>query len=65
LQEALVLPEVESAAVVAKPLLAEEPTSIAVGIGIGSALALGPDGQVETWGMRQVTVALGTQYGGS
>jgi hypothetical protein len=65
LQEALVLPEVESAAVAAKPLLAEQPSSVAVGIGVGSALALGPDGQVETWGRRQVTVALGTQYGGS
>jgi hypothetical protein len=60
-----VLPEVESAAVVAKPLLAEQSTSLAVAIGFGSALALGPDGQVETWGRRQVTVALGTQQGGS
>ena len=65
LQDTLVLPDVESAAAAAKPLLAEQPTSLAVGIGIGSALALGPDGQVETWGRRQVTVALGTQYGGT
>jgi hypothetical protein len=24
---------------------------------------LGPDGQVETWGSRQISVTLGSQYG--
>lgn len=32
---------------------------IAVGIGIGSALVLGPQGEVEVWGSKQVTIALG------
>lgn len=65
LEDALVLPNVESAAAYAKELLVAQPTAVAVGIGFGSGLALGPDGQVETWGKRQVTVALGANYGGS
>jgi hypothetical protein len=63
LEDALVLPGVESAAAAAKPLLPIQPSGIAVGIRVGSALALGPDGQVETWGKGQVTVALGANYG--
>ncbi len=65
LDEALVLPNVDSAAIYAKDLLLSQPLAVAVGIGFGSALALGPDGQVETWGKRQVTVALGANYGGT
>jgi hypothetical protein len=33
--------------------------AIALSLGLGSALALGPDGEVETWGKKQVTLALG------
>lgn len=65
LERALVIPTSASAAESAKPLLGVEPDSVAVAIGVGSALALGPDGEVETWGKRQVTVALGAQYGGT
>jgi hypothetical protein len=65
LTDALVLHGVESAAAQAKDLLAVQPNGIAVGIGVGSALALGPDGQVETWGKGQVTVSLGADLGGS
>lgn len=65
LADALILPDVESVAAEAKPLLGMQPTGIAVGIGVGSALAFGPDGQVETWGRGQVTVALGANFGGS
>ena len=65
LTDALVLHGMESAAEQAKDLLAVQPNGIAVGIGVGSALALGPDGQVETWGKGQVTVALGADLGGS
>jgi hypothetical protein len=46
----------------ARSALEAQPTAIAIGIGAGSALALGPDGEVETWGRRQVTVALGRSY---
>ncbi|MBZ0302186.1 MAG: hypothetical protein K8J31_20725, partial [Anaerolineae bacterium] len=44
-------------------VVAAQPAAIAVGIGSGSALALGPDGEVETWGDRQVTIALGPDFG--
>jgi len=46
----------------AKTVLNSQPAAIAVGIGAGSALALGPDGEVETWGNKQVTIALGRDY---
>lgn len=39
-----------------------DPGAFAVGIGNDSALALGPDGQVEIWGRGQVVVALGPMY---
>ncbi|MBC6935055.1 MAG: hypothetical protein DWB42_04380 [Chloroflexi bacterium] len=64
LENALVLPGVTSAAQseLAQNVLREHPAAIAVGVGVGSALALGPDGEVEAWGQRQVTVALGSDY---
>jgi hypothetical protein len=39
--------------------LAMQAATVAIGIAQGSALALGPDGRVETWGEKQVTIALG------
>ncbi len=45
--------------------LAEESSALAIGIGEGSALALGPDGQVEPWGAGEVTIALGRSFTGS
>lgn len=36
----------------------ELPDAIFVGLASGSALALGPDGQIETWGERQVAISL-------
>ncbi len=47
-----------------RQFLEAQPTGIAAGIGVGSALALGPDGEVETWGRRQVTIALGARFRG-
>ena len=44
-------------------LLRRSRRAIAVAIMPGSALALGPDGQIETWGEREVTIALGPAYG--
>jgi hypothetical protein len=46
----------------ARALLQAQPAAIVIGLGVGSALALGPDGEVETWGKRQVTIALGRDY---
>jgi hypothetical protein len=45
-----------------KAVLEQEPSALAIGIGIGSALALGPDGEVEPWGEREVTIALGRWF---
>lgn len=47
---------------VARELLGADEAAIAVGIGVGSALAMGPAGRVETWGAREVTVALGRDH---
>ena len=46
----------------AKTALAGQPQAIAVGIGVGSALALGPDGEIELWGKKEITVLLGRNY---
>jgi hypothetical protein len=43
-------------------VMAMQPAAIAVGIGIGAALALGPDGQVDIWGDQQVSIALGPDF---
>jgi hypothetical protein len=45
-----------------KEALKEEASALAIGIGEGSALALGPDGEVEPWGDKQVTIALGRSF---
>ncbi len=47
---------------VARTVLELQPHGYAVGIGSGSALALGPDGEVQVWGRGQVSVALGSAY---
>jgi hypothetical protein len=44
---------------IARDVLATGTARIAVGLDVGSALALGPEGQVETWGAGEVTIALG------
>lgn len=47
---------------VARQVLSAQPAAIAVGIGAGSALALGPDGELEPWGLRDISVALGPDF---
>ncbi|HVU11385.1 MAG TPA: hypothetical protein VHD90_08910, partial [Phototrophicaceae bacterium] len=44
-----------SAAEQAKPIFAEHPEAVAVAIQPGSALAFGPDGEIQAWGRREVT----------
>jgi len=65
LENALIVLGITSVAqsVEAQSVLLLQPDALAVGIGAGSALALGPDGEVETWGEQQVTIALGKDYG--
>lgn len=64
LENSLILPDVTSIAQdpQAKALLAMEPAALAVGIGLDSALALGPNGELEIWGNPEVTIALGQDY---
>ena len=60
---ATVLTNVDDAAFYAKPIFAAQPEAIAVNVMTGSALALGPDGQIERWGERDVTIVLGPAFG--
>jgi len=46
-----------------RTLLTTHPDAYGLGIGTGSALGLGPDGEVTAWGKGQVTIALGSNYG--
>jgi hypothetical protein len=64
LQNALLLPKVTSVSEssVSRTVWAAHPRAIAIGIGAGSALALGPNGQIELWGQQQVTIVLGPAY---
>lgn len=61
LENALILPGVVTAgqSPAARQALETRQIGLAVGVGAGSALALGPDGEVEAWGGGQVTVVFG------
>lgn len=63
-ESALIIPSLTSISTSeqAKDVLNAEPMGIAIGIGATSALVLGPDGEIETWGDKQVTIALGRNY---
>lgn len=64
LENALFMPAVTSIteSAPARGFLEGQPQAVAVGAGVGSALVLGPAGEVEIWGERQVTIALGRAY---
>jgi hypothetical protein len=64
LHATLVVPAVASLAQVpaAQAFLNQQPRAIAIGVDAGSALALGPDGELEPWGERRVTVTLGREF---
>ncbi|PJF27889.1 MAG: hypothetical protein CUN53_02400 [Phototrophicales bacterium] len=64
LMNALILPGMASIGQAALPVLSVHPEAVGVGIGSGAALALGGDGEVEIWGARRVSVALGSAYQG-
>jgi hypothetical protein len=44
-------------------LLLSHPNAYGLGIGTGSALALGPNGEVESWGERKITITLSQSFG--
>lgn len=46
----------------AQMVIAQKPAAIVIGVAVGSALALGGNGMVETWGGKQITIALGSAY---
>lgn len=48
-----------------RAVLNEMADAVAINLAPGSALALGPDGQVEVWGQKEVTISLGRQYANS
>lgn len=62
LENAYIVPEMTSMqqSELARSALVTQSATIVVGIGVGSALALGPGGLVETWGQRQVSIGLGS-----
>jgi cyanophycinase-like exopeptidase len=41
--------------------LAKHPDAYGIGLGSGSALALGPKGEIAAWGKKQITVAFGSK----
>ena len=45
-----------------RELLIQHPDAYGLGIGTGSALALGPNGEIAAWGNGQVTVTLGRSF---
>lgn len=64
LEEAAIVPafDTDSARQRLRDMLIAHPDGYGLGIGTGSALALGPNGEVESWGKRQLTVILGSQF---
>lgn len=65
LSSGLIVPGIASVSEspVTRIVMAAQPSAIAIGIGAESALALGPDGEVQTWGEQQVSIALGPTFG--
>lgn len=46
----------------ARQILLDQPESVVIIIGKGSALALGPEGRAEPWGKGQITISLGSAH---
>ncbi|HEY44086.1 MAG TPA: hypothetical protein G4O11_08905 [Anaerolineae bacterium] len=62
---AIVLPEVEKPGEMpsVKQLLSKHKLSYALGLPRGAVLALGPEGEIEVWGVTPPSVALGIAWG--
>lgn len=65
LEDAIVLPgvELEGVEAFATNALQEYPDRLAIMIGDQSAIAFGGDGQIEAWGLQQITLRLGAAFG--
>lgn len=61
LKGAFIVPQITSIddSPVAREILNAGAATLAVGVGVGSALALGPSGEVEAWGQGHITLTLG------
>lgn len=59
LERAFVMPTDEAFEETARQVLMQEPDALALAVPYGSAVAFGPDGEVELWGQRQVKILLG------
>ncbi len=62
LENALIISPINNVAEYSRDFLSKNPAYFSIGIGVGSALALGPNNEVEVWGERKITVALGAAY---
>lgn len=64
LQDAFLEPDAQGmdSSLAVQRILSLEVNAVAISVGTGSALALGPQGRIELWGERQVTVSLGRAY---
>jgi hypothetical protein len=62
LVDSVIVPTAQDLSTLVKPVLQTHSHLYAVGIGAGTALALGPNGEVEVWGARQIAVTLGQVY---
>lgn len=62
LTNSVVLTDASGVAEQAREIFMQERESIGIAVGPRSAIAFGPDGEIETWGARDVTVALAAQF---
>ncbi|MBE2182087.1 MAG: hypothetical protein IAE89_01565 [Anaerolineae bacterium] len=65
IENTIILPgiEIEGVEAFANHALVEYPDRLAIMIGDQSAMAFGGDGQIETWGLQQVTLRMGPAFG--
>jgi hypothetical protein len=63
LKQSLIVPTAYNLSQLIKPLLDPRPDHFGIGIGVNTALALGPDGQIEVWNEQNIAVVLGKDYG--
>jgi hypothetical protein len=63
-ENTLLLPEITSLSQSesARAMLERDSKGLVIGVGVGSALVLGAEGQIEVWGEREVAIALGRDY---
>ncbi len=63
-EHALIVPGLMSAAEseLVRRMISQQPDVIVIGPAVGSALVLGGDGSIQSWGKQQITITLGNAY---